>query len=86
MKLLVASKNALDQPLGPFQEGFHNGGSEKSVRVFVLANEGRWYMAAERLEIRNELVRDIAMTSVLLALAGTLLVMVLMGLTLTSGF
>ena len=91
-KLLLASQNALHEPLGPFQEGFHNGVNEKqgmnekSVRVFVLEHEGRWYMAAERLEIRNELVRDIATTSVLPALVGTVLVMVLMGLTLSRGF
>ncbi len=86
-QLASASENALKDPLGPFEEGFYSiTNASKPLRVFVLQDRGHWYMAAEQLEIRNELVRDIAMTSVFPAVLGTLVVMILAGWTLSRGF
>ena len=86
-QLLEASENALREPLGPYAAGFHSVQSNgKPMRIFVLPVNHRWYMAAERLEIRNELVHDIALIAVFPAIAGTAIVMLLMGWLMSRSF
>ncbi len=78
--LTARSASAPVEALAPFNEGFHRIMLDNTPwQVFVLHDPAsrQWYMAAESLDIREELVAAVARTVIFPLVAGALLALVL---------
>lgn len=76
--VLMRSGNAPNTPMAPLSGGFADiSTADGDWRAFTLVDDGRYYVAAERADIRRELAREIAASAMLPLLIGLPLLTVL---------
>jgi two-component system sensor histidine kinase QseC len=87
--LVSSSENSIGKPIGPFVEGYHevlqHNGSTWKVFVLHDLSTKYWYMTAESLDIRKELVENVTRAVFVPIFAGMLFALIIIRIILIRG-